>query len=52
MKKAMIEAEVGDDVWSEDPTVKVLEEKTAKLMGKEASIFVPCGLMGNLLASE
>ena len=50
MRKAMAEAEVGDDVFGEDPTVNALQEKVAKILGKEASIFVPSGTMGNQLA--
>jgi len=49
MRKAMFQAEVGDDVYGEDPTVNKLEEKVAKLLGKEASIFVPSGTMANQL---
>ncbi len=47
MRKAMYEAEVGDDVYKEDPTVNELEEYVADLLGKEAALFVPSGLMGN-----
>jgi len=50
MRKAMAEAEVGDDVFGEDPTVNTLQEKVAKLLGKEAAIFVPSGTMANQLA--
>ena len=50
MRKAMAEAEVGDDVFSEDPTVNQLEKFAAKRMGKEAAIFVPSGTMGNLIS--
>src|SRR4030043_2370651 len=50
MRKAMTEAEVGDDVFGEDPTVNALQEKVAKILGKEASIFVPSGTMANQLA--
>ncbi|XP_036325357.1 probable low-specificity L-threonine aldolase 2 [Rhagoletis pomonella] len=50
MRKAMFEAVVGDDVYGEDPTVNALEEKAAKLLEKEAGLFVPSGTMGNLLA--
>ena len=50
MRKAMAEAEVGDDVFGEDPTVNALQEKVAKILGKEASIFVPSGTMANQLA--
>ncbi len=50
MRKAMAEAEVGDDVFGEDPTVNVLQEKVAALLGKEAAIFVPSGTMANQLS--
>ncbi len=50
MRKAMAAAEVGDDVFGEDPTVNDLQERVAKLMGKEAALFVPSGTMANLLA--
>ncbi len=50
MRKAMAEAEVGDDVYGEDPTVKALQEKVAHLLGKEAALFVPSGTMANQLA--
>ena len=50
MRTAMAEAEVGDDVYGEDPTVKRLEERAARLLGKEAALFVPTGTMGNQLA--
>jgi threonine aldolase len=50
MRKAMAEAEVGDDVYGDDPTVKKLEELGAELSGKEASLFVPSGTFGNQLA--
>lgn len=43
-------AEVGDDVFGEDPTVKALETETARLLGKEAAVFVPSGTMGNQIA--
>jgi len=43
----MYEAEVGDDVFKEDPTVNKLEEYIAELLGKEAALYVPSGLMGN-----
>lgn len=45
----MYEAEVGDDVWGEDPTVKRLEARAAELMGKEAAVFVASGTQGNLV---
>jgi len=47
MRKAMFDAEVGDDVYKEDPTVNKLEEYAAQLLGKEAALFVPTGVMGN-----
>lgn len=50
MREAMMKAEVGDDVFGEDPTVNLLEEKSAQLLGKEAAIFVPTGTMGNQIA--
>ena len=50
MRKAMAEAEVGDDVYSEDPTVNRLEERAAELLGMEAALFVPSGTMGNAIA--
>jgi threonine aldolase len=48
MRKAMTEAEVGDDVYLEDPTVNRLQERAAEIFGKEAGLFVPSGSMGNL----
>ena len=50
MRQAMAEAEVGDDVFGEDPTVNRLQEQAAKLLGKEAALFVPSGIMANQLA--
>lgn len=50
MRRAMAEAEVGDDVYGEDPTVNRLEETAARVMGKEAALFVPSGTMGNQIA--
>lgn len=50
MREAMAEAEVGDDVYRDDPTVNRLEELAAERLGKEAAIFVPSGTMGNLIA--
>jgi threonine aldolase len=47
MRRAMAEAEVGDDVYGEDPTVNALEERVAELFGHEAALFVPSGTMGN-----
>jgi threonine aldolase len=49
MRKAMANAEVGDDVWREDPSVNLLEERVADLFGREASLFVPSGSMANLI---
>ena len=46
MRAAMAAAEVGDDVWAEDPTVNALEERAAELLGKEAGLFVSSGTMG------
>jgi threonine aldolase len=50
MRQAMLEAEVGDDVYREDPTVNLLEERAAAIAGKEAALFVPTGTMGNTIA--
>ena len=50
MRRAMAEAEVGDDVYGEDPTVNLLQEKAAGIFGKEAALFVPTGSMGNQIA--
>lgn len=50
MRRAMAEAPVGDDVFGEDPTVNELEQTTARLLGKEAALFVPSGTMANQLA--
>jgi threonine aldolase len=50
MRRAMAEAEVGDDVYGEDPTVRRLEETVAGLFGKEAALFTPTGSMANVLA--
>src|SRR5438034_2525597 len=49
MRRAMAEAEVGDDVYGEDPTVNRLERRAAEIFGKEAALFVPTGCMGNLI---
>lgn len=49
MREAMFRAEVGDDVFGDDPTVNSLEKLAAKLTGKEAALFVPSGTMGNLI---
>jgi threonine aldolase len=50
MREAMARAEVGDDVYGEDPTVRALEERVAHLLGKEAALFVPSGTMANQIA--
>lgn len=50
MRAAMSAAEVGDDVWGDDPTVTALEAKTAALLGKPAALFVPSGTQSNLCA--
>ena len=50
MRRAMAEAEVGDDVYGEDPTVNLLEQRAAEILGKEAGLFVPTGSMGNTVA--
>jgi len=48
MRQAMTEAEVGDDVYGEDPSVNQLEALVAQMLGKEAAVFVSSGTMGNL----
>jgi len=50
MRRAMAEAEVGDDVYGEDPTINRLEQRAAEIFGKEAALFVPSGTMGNTIA--
>jgi len=50
MREAMATAEVGDDVLGDDPTVKLLEGRMAKLLGKEAAVYVPSGTMSNTIA--
>jgi threonine aldolase len=50
MRRAMAEAEVGDDVWGEDPTVNRLQERAAEMLGFEAALWVPSGVMGNEIA--
>jgi threonine aldolase len=50
MRRAMVDAEVGDDVYGEDPTVNRLEQRAAEIAGKEAALFVPTGTMGNAIA--
>jgi threonine aldolase len=48
MRRAMAEAEVGDDQYGEDPTVNRLQQRAAELLGKDAAVYVPSGMMGNL----
>src|SRR6266542_2646473 len=50
MRRAMADAEVGDDVYREDPTVNQLEELAAERLGKQAALFVASGTMGNLIS--
>ncbi len=50
MRRAMAAADVGDDVWDEDPTVHALQDRAAELLGKKAGLFVASGAMGNLVA--
>ncbi len=50
MRSAMAQAEVGDDVYAEDPTVNHLQERAAEVLGREAALFVPSGTMGNQIA--
>jgi len=50
MRQAMAKAEVGDDVYGEDPTINRLEQRAAEILGKEAALFVPTGTMGNVIA--
>ena len=50
MRDAIANAEVGDDVYGDDPTVNLLEERTAQLFGKEAGLFTPTGSLANQLA--
>ena len=50
MRRAMFEAEVGDDVYAEDPTINRLEARAAEMLGREAALFVPSGTMGNQIA--
>jgi threonine aldolase len=49
MRQAMAAADVGDDVFLEDPTVNRLQERAAEIFGREAALFVPSGTMGNLI---
>lgn len=50
MRNAIFNAEVGDDVYDEDPTVNALQERVAELLGKEKALFVSSGTMGNLIS--
>lgn len=50
MRQYMLNAEVGDDVYGEDPTINLLQEKTAKLFGKESALYVPSGTMSNQIS--
>ncbi|MGB7438984.1 MAG: GntG family PLP-dependent aldolase [Candidatus Acidiferrum sp.] len=50
MRRAMAAAEVGDDVYGEDPTMNLLQKRAAEMFGKEAALFVPTGCMGNLVS--
>jgi threonine aldolase len=50
MRRAMAQAEVGDDVYGDDPTVNALEARAAELLGKESGLFLPSGAMANLVA--
>ncbi len=52
MRRAMFEAEVGDDVYAEDPTINRLEKRAAEIFGREAALFVPSGTMGNQIAAK
>ena len=52
MRKAMLEAEVGDDVLGDDPTVIKLQNKAAELLGKETALYVPSGTMSNIVATR
>src|SRR6202142_3554472 len=50
MRRAMFEAEMGDDVYAEDPTINRLEKRPARTFGREAGLLVPSGTMGNQIA--
>ena len=52
MRKAMLEADVGDDVLGDDPTVIKLQNKAAELLGKESALYVPSGTMSNIVATR
>ena len=51
MRRAMAEAEVGDDVYGEDPSINRFQERAAELLGKEAGLFTASGTMSNLVAT-
>ena len=51
MRRAMAEAEVGDDVYGEDPSINRLQERSAEILGKEAGLFTASGTMSNLVAA-
>ncbi|MCH7621785.1 MAG: PLP-dependent transferase, partial [Chloroflexi bacterium] len=51
MRRAMADAEVGDDVYGEDPTINRLQERAADLLGKEAGLLMASGTMSNLVAA-
>src|SRR5690348_17897660 len=50
MRRAMAEAQLGDDVYREDPTVNRLQERAAEIFGRESALFLPSGSMGNQIA--
>ena len=50
MREAMFNAQVGDDVYGDDPTMNELEKKAAEMLGKEAALFMASGTMGNAVA--
>ena len=50
MRRAMAQAQVGDDVFGEDPTIRALEERTAEILGTEAAVYMPSGTMTNQVA--
>ena len=51
MRRAMAEAEVGDDVYGEDPSINLLERRAAEILGKEAGLLTASGTMSNLVAA-
>ena len=52
MREAMFNAQVGDDVYGDDPTMNELEKKAAEMLGKEAALFMASGTMGNAVAHQ